>query len=143
MFIGNSEGGNSRCWASSLGSCNQMSGEHVFSNSIFKTNCSCSVMDQGVKRINNGDPTYNAEKSNILCRSHYSLLSPLDATIGKIARFQAEANNKNFQGTLVLEGELLERWLIKTLINSAAAGWASSDKQYPSDSLVNAVFGLK
>ena len=120
-----------------------MSGEHIVSNAIFKAGCSCPIIIEGVKRIRQGEPTQGAEKSNILCRHHNSLLSPLDETIGQIARFQAEANNKEYQGSITLEGELLERWLLKTLINSAAAGWAAPVKWQPSPSIVRAIYGLE
>lgn len=120
-----------------------MSGEHVVSNAIFKAGCSCPIIIEGVKRIREGAPTRGAEKSNILCRRHNSLLSPLDVTIGKIARFQADANDKNFQGSLIIGGELLERWLLKTVINSAAAGWAAPVKWRPSPSIARAIFGLE
>ena len=133
----------SRCWASSLGDCDNMSGEHVISNSIFKAGCSCPVVIEGVKRIRDGAPTKGAEKSNILCRRHNSLLSPLDETIGRIAKFQADANDKNFNGSIDVEGELLERWLLKTVINTAAAGWAAPVKWQPSPSITRAIFGLE
>ncbi|WP_161866514.1 hypothetical protein [Pseudomonas yangonensis] len=133
----------SRCWANSLGGCDTMSGEHVVSNAIFKAGCSCPIIIEGVKRIRDGAPTRGAEKSNILCRNHNSILSPLDETIGRITRFQAEANDKNFNGSLIVQGELLERWLLKTVINSAAAGWAAPVKWQPSPSIARAIFGLE
>ncbi|MCC7695109.1 hypothetical protein [Janthinobacterium sp. EB271-G4-7A] len=133
----------SKCWANSLGGCDGMSGEHVFSSAIFKAGCSCPIIVEGVKRIKNGAPTRGAEKSNILCRHHNSLLSPLDETIGRIARFQAEANDKNFEGRIFVKGELLERWLLKTVINNAAAGWAAPIKWQPSPSITRAIFGLE
>lgn len=120
-----------------------MSGEHVFSNSIFKAGCSCPVLIEGVQRIRQGAPTRGAEKSNILCSHHNSLLSPLDETIGRIALFLAQTNDKDFQGSVIIEGELLERWLLKTVINSAAAGWAAPVKWLPSPDIVNAIFGLE
>jgi len=132
----------SKCWAHSLGGCDGMSGEHVFSNAIFKAGCSCPLIIEGVHRIREGAPTRGAEKSNILCRHHNSLLSPLDETIGQIARFQAEANDKDYQGSIIIEGELLERWLLKTVINTAAAGWAAPVKWQPSQSIARAIFGL-
>jgi hypothetical protein len=126
------KGKKSKCWASSLGGCDGMSGEHVVSNSIFKAGCGCPVVIEGVQRIREGSPTKGAEKSNILCRRHNSLLSPLDETIGKISKFQADANDRDFRGSIIVEGELLERWLLKTAINTAAAGWAAPVKWQPS-----------
>jgi hypothetical protein len=134
---------NSKCWANSLGECDGMSGEHVFSNAIFKAGCSCPLIIEGVRRIREGEPTRGAEKSNILCRHHNSLLSPLDETIGQIARFQAVANDKGYQGSINVEGELFERWLLKTVINSAAAGWLAPVKWQPSPSIARAIFGLE
>lgn len=131
-----------KCWARSLGSCDGISGEHVISGAIFKAGCSCPILIEGVKRIRQGQPTQGAEKSNILCRHHNSSLSPLDETIGKIAKFQAAANNSNFEESIIVEGELLERWLLKTVINSAAAGWAAPVKWEPSPSIVRTIFGL-
>jgi hypothetical protein len=132
----------SRCWASALGGCNGMSGEHVVSNSIFKAGCSCPIVVKGVKRIRDGAPTHGAEKSNILCKHHNSILSPLDATVGQIAKFQADANDKEFSGSINVQGELLERWLLKTIINSAAAGWVAPVKWQPSSSIAKAIFGI-
>ena len=132
-----------KCWANSLGGCDSMSGEHVVSNATFKAGCSCPIIIEGVQRIREGAPTRGAEKSNILCRHHNSLLSPLDEIIGRIACFQAEADDKDYQGSIILEGELLERWLLKTVINSAAAGWVAPVKWQPSPSIARAIFGVE
>jgi len=131
-----------KCWAHSLGGCDGISGEHIFSNAIFKAGCSCPVLVAGVMRIKSGDPTRGAEKSNILCRHHNSLLSPLDETIGQVAHFQANANDEKFNDSLIIEGELLERWLLKTVVNISAAGWMGPDKLRPSTEIVRAIYGL-
>jgi hypothetical protein len=132
-----------KCWARSLGDCDSISGEHIFSNAIFKAGCSCPLVIEGVQRIRQGVPTRGAEKSNILCRHHNSLLSPLDATIGRVAQFQAAANDPNFQESILIEGELLERWLLKTVINCAAAGWAAPIKWEPSPDIARSIFGIE
>ena len=139
----NNGNSNPRCWANSVSDCDSMSGEHVVSNAIFKAACSCPIVIEGVKRIREGKPTLGAARANILCRHHNSILSPLDETIGKIARFLAEANDKEYQGSIILEGELLERWLLKTVINSAAAGWTAPVKWQPAPSVAKAIFGLE
>lgn len=131
----------SRCWAHSLGGCDSMSGEHVISNAVFSAGCGCSVIVDGVVRIRGGAPTANAEKSNILCRTHNSMLSPLDATIGKLARFQASASDPSFSDRLYLDGDLLERWLLKTIVNFGAAGWLGPEKISPAPEVVAAIFG--
>lgn len=120
-----------------------MSAEHVFSDAIFKAGCSCPVLIEGVRRIRDGQPTRGAETSNILCRRHNSMLSPLDETIGQIARFQAAANDKSYKGSIDVEGELFERWLLKTVVNLAAAGWLAPIKWQPSPSIAKAIFGLE
>ena len=118
-----------------------MSGEHVFSDALFTRPCSCAMVTDGVKRIRRGEPTPNAERANILCRHHNSTLTELDQLAGKIANFQARANDEHFQDTLYVEGELLERWLLKTVVNVAAAGWAGRRKWLPSPDIVAAIFG--
>lgn len=130
-----------KCWANVLGGCDTMSGEHVFSNVIFKAGCGCPPLIRGVERIQGGKPTAYAEKSNILCKHHNSMLSPLDELIGKVSQFQANANDENFCETLYLEGELLERWLLKTVVNNAAAGWMGKTKLLPAPEIVSAIFG--
>lgn len=130
-----------RCLANCLGGCDKMSGEHVFSNAVFTAGCSCPRVIEGVRRIRDGAPTHNAEKANILCRRHNSLLSPLDETAGRIATFQAEANEEDFEESLYVEGEVLERWALKTAVNVAAAGWAGPRKWRPAPDIVAAIFG--
>jgi hypothetical protein len=130
-----------RCWAGCLGDCDTMSGEHVFSNALFTHGCSCPLVIEGVRRIRNGGPTHNAEKANVLCRRHNSLLSPLDQVAGKVAAFMASANEESFEQPLYIEGELLERWLLKTVVNVAAAGWTGARKLRPSPAIVAAIFG--
>ncbi len=132
----------SKCWASELGGCDSMSGEHIISNAVFRHGCSCPLMVKGVSRIRMGEPTYGAEKSNILCRQHNSMLSPLDSTVGKLAKFQSDASDESFNDTLYLEGELLERWLLKTVVNSGVAGWTGLTKFRPSADVVKAIFGI-
>lgn len=99
-------------------------------------------MVEGVRRIRNGAPTHGAEKANILCRKHNSLLSPLDEVAGNVAAFQASTGDELAPAPLYVEGELLERWLLKTVINSAAAGWTGPRKWLPSPDIVAAIFGL-
>jgi len=130
-----------RCWAEVLGGCDAMSGEHVFSNAIFKAGCGCPTVIEGVQRIRNGAPTRNAEKANILCRHHNSLLSPLDEFAGKLASFQASCSDENFNETPLVEGEVFERWALKTVINVAVAGWAGSRKWRPAPEIVASIFG--
>ncbi len=130
-----------RCWAHKVGGCDTMSGEHVISNAVFVPGCGCPVLIEGVARIRGGAATPNAEKSNILCRRHNSMLSPLDDAVGRLAKFQAASDDEDFSETLYIDGELLERWLLKTVINFGAAGWMGPQKLVPSPGIVSAIFG--
>lgn len=69
------------------------------------------------------------------------MLSPLDEVIGRIASFLARANDEDFNEVLYVEGELLERWLLKTVINNAVAGWLGPKKWLPTADVVSAIFG--
>lgn len=125
-----------RCWAGSLGDCNQMSGEHVFSNALFAHGCACPIVIEGVKRMRDGAPTHNADKANILCHRHNSDLSRLDIVAGKVAEFLSRTRDKDSNECLYIGGEILERWLLKTVVNIAAARWAGSRKWRPSAGVV-------
>lgn len=118
-----------------------MSGEHVISSAVFSAGCDCPVLIEGVRRIRDGSPTHNAEKANILCRRHNSMLSPLDASIGRVAKFQAASQDPAFTDRLYLDGHLLERWLFKSQVNFTAAGRLGPQKLKPAPDLVAAVFG--
>lgn len=118
-----------------------MSGEHVISSAVFSPGCGCPVVIEGVRRIRDGLPTANAEKSNILCRRHNSMLSPLDACVGKLSKFEADSSDPAFNDRLYLDGHLLERWLFKSLVNFAAAGWLGREKLKPAPEVVAAIFG--
>ncbi|MGH3711185.1 MAG: hypothetical protein ACRDRQ_24455 [Pseudonocardiaceae bacterium] len=119
-----------------------MSGEHVISNAVFAAGCGCPVVVEGVKRIQGGAPTRGAEKANILCSKHNSLLAPLDSTAGEVSAFLHNSSQPEFKDNLFIEGELLERWVLKTVINFAVSGWAHRRKWRPEADIVEAIFGL-
>jgi hypothetical protein len=101
----------------------------------------------------------NALTANILCRSHNSGLSPLDASggeatralgefIGSQARRRRVRTTGNFIETHGVDGALFERLLLKTLINFVVAKdggevWAGSQAHDdPPLNLVQVAFGL-
>jgi hypothetical protein len=131
----------SRCWAQPLGQCDSISGEHVVSNSIFAAGCGCPLVVEGVQRIRNGAPTHGVAKANILCRKHNSALSPLDEVAGKLSAFLHAANDAALATNLMLEGELLERWLLKTVVNATVSGWSGKKKWLPDAGVVAIIFG--
>ena len=128
------------CWAHSLGGCDSLSGEHIISNAIFKHGCGCPTVIEGVPRIRNGAPTRGAETSNILCRSHNSMLSPLDEVVGRLSKHLHESEDESYSTNINLRGEMLERWGLKTIINMSAAGWFGR-KFEPSPDIVAAIYG--
>jgi hypothetical protein len=96
---------------------------------------------------------------NILCRAHNSQLSNLDtAALGAFNAFRESVRlNEAREGLraeyltikrFVINGPLLERWFLKTLINVSFGGkWIIGNgthaKGVPSDDLVQTVFGLR
>jgi hypothetical protein len=126
------------CWANVLGECKgRISGEHIVTKNLWSGD-SLSVKGlpwcrEGYKFI--GKASFTA---NILCRQHNSDLSPVDdAGTLAFAVFRS-ANNIHTTRTEMrqrllfagrfddveyrINGPLLERWLLKTLINSEYAG---------------------
>jgi hypothetical protein len=128
------------CWASCLGGCDSISAEHIVSGAVFKAGCGCPMVVEGVERIRGGAPTRGGEVANILCRKHNSLLSPLDELAGKVSKYLHDSNDPEVKTPLLVEGELFERWVLKTTINCMVAGWLGH-KALPSAEKVEAVFG--
>jgi len=117
-----------RCWAAALGNCSdKISGEHIISNVIIDTKITVSGFSwcrESPKTIGS-----NSFVSNFLCTKHNNMLSTADSEIGNfvdvIDRF-SKTNDKfrhhGFTRSQIpviqdLNGLLLERWFIKTLIN--------------------------
>lgn len=119
-----------------------MSAEHIVSNAIFAGGCGCPPLLSGVPRVRNGSPTPNAGTANILCRRHNSGLSILDELAGRVSSFLSQAARAGTPEPLYIEGERFERWLLKTAVNMAAAGWMGP-KWLPGPELVSAIFGLE
>ncbi|WP_146096186.1 hypothetical protein [Xanthomonas arboricola] len=65
----------------------------------------------------------------------------MDEVVGRLAKFQAASDDEGFSETLYIDGELLERWLLKTVVNFGAAGWMGPKKLTPSPGVVSAIFG--
>lgn len=119
----------SACWASCLGGCSaKISGEHVISQAFFDASDTVKVHGlhwcmEEPKQIGMAAAT-----ANILCTTHNAALSPLDAEIGKFMRAIREHNRLTVlrqpypktQFPLVrleIDGILIERWLLKTMLN--------------------------
>ncbi|WP_213602996.1 hypothetical protein [Pseudoxanthomonas japonensis] len=130
------------CWAAALGGCNKMSREHVVSQSVFADGCGCPLIIEGGHRVPSGPLAISSLAANILCRKHNSALSSLDAEAGRLAAaLLASARGKEI-GRPELDGGLIERWVLKTLINGLVAGWSDQRKWIPHASIVQAIYGL-
>jgi len=97
--------------------------------------------------------------AKILCRKHNSELSPVDSSAGdSFASLREAGRLKNVRGAMkptwwtvkkyVLDGALLERWFLKTLVNIAfdgkyPIGSDANDPGRPSERLVRIAYGLE
>lgn len=130
-----------KCWAKALGGCDSLSGEHVVSHSVLRFGGE-HVTTQGMQRVPDGPKASAGLKANILCRRHNALLSPLDATAQDVMRFAQALIDSRYCDDVVFDGRLLERWLLKTTMNSLAAGWGDELKWLPDLQVVQSIFGF-
>ena len=151
---------NSKCWAAVLGGCHGgISREHVVSKAIFT---SPGVTVQGFHWCKHEPKTVGIEAitSKVLCKKHNSDLTSLDEAAGAAfdcLRRQTKLYNdrQKFSSRAIFAVErfvinaiLLERWLLKTLINltwesNFFVGVDGDVKGTPSASLVNICYGLQ
>src|SRR5437899_4193107 len=147
------------CWAACLGDCEGgISGEHYVSQCLF-TDSMLTV--QGFHWCKDAPRTVGIASltNKMLCREHNSRLSELDSAMLKATQVFCEAqdliesrkayrnrhwNIKEFR----LDGPLMERWFLKTLINVSYEGDKfigidSPQLGAPSKELVEVVFGLR
>lgn len=148
-----------KCWASSIGNCSsKISGEHIISKSVF-LNDIIDVMGfdwckHEPKKIGLASVT-----KKILCTTHNSKLSILDSEakywfdqMREVDRIFAVRKGISAKTPTVVKyqvnGYLIERWLLKTLINLTAKGTepiGSDSEEFgkPSRKLVGIVFGME
>src|SRR5215510_10773417 len=116
-----------RCWAKSLGDCEgPLSGEHYFTSGLFEGD---KVFVYGLDWCRE-KPKEIGKKSlvkNILCKSHNERLSILDDEAIRAFKIFAEERKLNDIRVQMkprywtlkrwsINGSLLERWFLKTLI---------------------------
>ncbi|MBD3817187.1 MAG: hypothetical protein IE913_12275 [Halothiobacillus sp.] len=132
-----------KCWANSLGDCGgPMSAEHIFSKAIGRKGPKTELSVKGMANMPDQSIGFDWPKARILCARHNSILSPLDSEAQKLAEALHRFVDRTPQTTVHLNGPLLERWTIKTVINFMAAGFAHNDKWLPDDNLTRIAFGL-
>jgi hypothetical protein len=116
------------CWAEALGGCSAVqSGEHLFSAALFQGK---TVTVQGFHWCPEPRSVGLTKlTANILCTTHNSLLSPVDdgakQTLDTLAeairlsdvRVGLEPRRVWRPARYQVDGQLLERWFMKTLIN--------------------------
>jgi hypothetical protein len=132
------------CWAQVMGGCDKASGEHVVSKSVIAPKCGCPVITEGNKRAPDGSKSVASLVSKILCVKHNSDLSPLDAEAGRLSDYLARSRNPACVENFEVNGDLLERWLLKTVINMGASGWSDAAiKTKPHRAIVESIFGTR
>lgn len=120
----------SGCYARQLNDCGtEMSGEHLFSEVMLDL-----LKGADGKVVRTGYPWQvqgefqslppSTCKANVLCKRHNNALSPLDATAG--AFFKAILKTPEFlqnheSRVLIVSGDDLERWILKTLCTHVLA----------------------
>lgn len=121
------------CWAACLGDCSEtISGEHIVSGGSFTDE---SVKVKGLPWCADEFKTIGLAGfvKNVLCRRHNSRLSPLDEGATQLRKapcdivdLSAERGKTGAQSwplkTFCVNGLLLERWCLKTLIAIAIDG---------------------
>jgi hypothetical protein len=146
-----------KCWASELGDCdNKLSREHIVSQGLFIND---KIRVQGFAWCKNEPKEIGLSSltSKILCRHHNSALSPVDS--GGAKAFEAFRESQRLSNVrdkmksrmwkvkrYKIDGLLLERWFLKTLINSSYGceypiGASHSKQGKPSSELVKIAFG--
>jgi hypothetical protein len=146
------------CWAESDGQCGGgKSREHMVSKGLFLTP---GIRVHGLKWCKSEPKSVgvNSLTATILCRAHNSNLASLDAeavrTFDALRRhFTWEATRKEAslisylaKETPVINAKLLERWLLKTLINLTyrskfMIGLDGTEAGIPSKSLIDIAYG--
>ena len=127
-----------RCYANSLGGCDGLSDEHVVTRGLFGD---AMVGTQGMPFPPEKPIHIDRIVAKILCRKHNADLSPLDAEIIKLGEAALSVKSGGRSATVQVNGWLIERWLLKCAIGSAASGWFGP-KVYPKPGMVRGLFGL-
>lgn len=142
------------CWAKSLGNCNKtISREHLISKGIF-VDRNISVKGFSWCKDEFKSIGINALTRKCLCQRHNNLLSPVDnegiklfQSLDKIAEFTVSSNTSHEKSVnAVIDGFLLERWFLKTLINLSykseyLIGGFGKEKGIPHEYLVDIAYG--
>lgn len=146
-----------KCWAAHLGNCsNKISAEHIISDSFFRYDPPHVIEVSGFRWLRGGRKIIPPSEltRNISCETHNNALSDVDMAgkeafdvfrkVSHVASLRSKSNTvKQYQ----INGLLLERWFVKTLINmiykdSLPIGHPLGEIGMPSNELVEIAFGL-
>jgi hypothetical protein len=146
-----------KCWAANLGGCaGGISGEHLISKGLFSGK-TVQVSGHIWKSEKPKSIGINSLTANILCRTHNSALSDVDAAgIGvfrALRQFEEIHSGRQSPEESKMKhrvfGPLLERWCLKHMINLFVAGdrlgywYDGSEASAPPPDIIEAAFGLK
>jgi len=147
------------CWAAQLGNCSgRITGKHIVSRGLIDSD-SVEVF---------GFPWLNGEKKvlpkdslthNVLCEKHNGELSNVDASaieafnsirnlyLSSVSRLNSDKDSRTIESSSI-DGLLLERWFLKTLIDfmyqgDYPIGDSKNKAGFPSGELVEVAFGRK
>lgn len=119
------------CYARELGDCaGPISGEHIISSSVLTEFGEGRAIRIGGLTWTRGERHFpvSAYASNVLCKRHNEILSPLDEHAAHFFRAFYEVEQFVLRGRetesthRVITGELIERWLLKVLCGFVASG---------------------
>lgn len=148
-----------RCWANSLGDCGgPLSDEHIVSAGLLPEPI-VSVWNMDWCKGETREIPRDRLVKRILCRDHNERLSPYDSAAKDTAELidewqrveQVRRGLKSRRWNVThyeIDGTKLERWLLKTTINSTCKkdvllGPTAVEKGKPPDDLVRVAFGLE
>ncbi len=127
------------CYASFLGPCDRMSGEHVISRNIFGDGM---LRTRNLRAPDDHAISVDSLTANILCRAHNSRLGNLDDEIKKLSDVILIWRETSNSVCVSVNGYLIERWLLKTIVSVFLSGWLKS-KIPVLPGAVRAIFGIQ
>lgn len=141
-----------KCWAAVLGDCvDVQSREHYLSRSIIGSG---DVVVSGFPFLRGETRTIPGERlvAKMLCKRHNGLLSPLDAAAGHFWQVLGAFRHRALMRArgawkpggpdmYEVDGALVERWMLKTVINLMFGRGSDNDGWRPADLWVQCAYG--
>ncbi len=143
---------NPRCYARALNDCStEMSGEHLFSEVTLNllTGPDGKIVRAGYPWQEEGEVqllTPSTCKANVLCKRHNNALSSVDATAGRFLKAilrTPDSLRGHEMRVLMLSGDDLERWMLKTLCTHIVVVRKFGDNWEPPVPWLDILWGMK